>query len=71
MLRRFDVQGLKVCEICVLEGVSQLEKLVDFVQQHVSCWYETSSQSSIPQGQRLTMEMPLALNFIEVSVDSS
>ena len=71
MLRRFDVQGLKACEICGLKGVSQLEKLVDFVQQRVSCWYETSSQSSIPQGQRLTMEMPFALNAFEVSVQSS
>ena len=60
-----------MCEICGLKGVSQLEKLVDFVQQRVNCWYETSSQSSIPHGQRLTMEMPLALNSIEVSVHSS
>ena len=71
MLRCFDVQGLKACEICGLEGVSQLEKLVDFVQQRVNCWYETSAQSSIPQGQRLTMEMPLVLIAFEASVHSS
>ena len=44
---------------CALEGISQLELLLGFVQQRVGCWCETSSRGTVPQGQPLTIEMPL------------
>ena len=45
----------------MLVGISQLELLLGFVQQRVGCWCETSSRGTVPQGQQLTIEMPLLI----------
>ena len=42
-----------------LEGISQLKSLLKFVEQRVHFWFETSTRGTLPQGQQLTLEMPL------------
>ena len=45
--------------ICPSQGIRQLELLLEFVQQRVGYWCETSCLSKIPQVHQLTLETPL------------